>query len=280
MSEPEQKLRSLLKTEIDPAFKRRAQFIFNQTSTLQPHKILDIGCGRGFYTEALATLPYVKQIVGLDSSQEYIEAARRRKASNKITYLREDFNQWQSDQQFDLVILSEVLEHLPNDMKVLEKVKDLLKPDGKLIITVPHMNFPFFWDPLNFTLMRFGTHVRADWWWLAGIWADHQRLYTPASLETVAHQSGYQRIALEEQVHYCWPFTHFLLYGLGKNFVLKFNINSVNRFNDEKKPMASLLASFFELPEKLMSSHLGFLNSGKKKRSAGLATLYQPLQLN
>ena len=83
---------------------------------------------------------------------------------------------------FDKVMMSEVAEHLPDDVKGLKEVKRLLKKAGILILTVPNHNYPFFWDPLNWTLEHFwGTHIKSGFW--SGLWNQHLRLYKPDEIK-------------------------------------------------------------------------------------------------
>ena len=46
-----------------------------------------------------------------------------------------------SVKKYDYIILADVLEHIRNDKAVLKKLKKLLKPDGKILITVPAYNY-------------------------------------------------------------------------------------------------------------------------------------------
>jgi hypothetical protein len=55
-------------------------------------------------------------------------------------------------------------------------------------------------------------------------------------------EGNFQKIILNKAISYCWPFSHFLLYGIGKNLVLRFKINSFDRFNTKPKPLAKILA--------------------------------------
>ena len=81
--------------------------------------------------------------------------------------------------EFDAIVCSEVLEHIVEDGAVLMELNRVLRDGGLLLISVPNRQYPFMWDPLNWMLERvFGTHVPSHIWWLAGIWADHVRLYT------------------------------------------------------------------------------------------------------
>jgi SAM-dependent methyltransferase len=113
------------------------------------------------------------------------------------------------------VILSEILEHLDDDVAGLRETYRVLKPGGVVVITVPNANYPFWWDPINRmleTLVK--THIGKGP--LAGIWANHVRLYHREQLRDVVLAADF--IVEEERsfTHYCFPFIHNLVYGLGK----------------------------------------------------------------
>ena len=50
---------------------------------------------------------------------------------------------------FDGVVCSEVLEHLDDDLAAMHELGRVLKPGGALAVTVPCLNYPGLWDPLN-----------------------------------------------------------------------------------------------------------------------------------
>jgi len=113
------------------------------------------------------------------------------------------------------VILSEILEHIEDDVAGLREVRRVLKPGGVVAITVPNANYPFLWDPINKTLETlFHTKIRRGP--LAGIWANHVRLYTREQLRTVVERAGLVVEAERAFTHYSFPFIHNLVYGLGK----------------------------------------------------------------
>ena len=165
------------------------------------------------------------------------------------------------DNYFDFVICSEILEHLSDDKKALLEVERVLKPSGFLIITVPNYNFPFLWDPLNWILMRFfNTHINKDLWWLAGIWADHERLYTTDEIINVV-KKHFKILEMRQFISWCWPFSHFLLYGIGKNLVENLGFSQFSRFNFKKKSSSSLLAKLIALPTDFLDKKLQNINS-------------------
>jgi SAM-dependent methyltransferase len=119
------------------------------------------------------------------------------------------------DDTFDAVILSEILEHIDDDVAGLKEIYRVLKPGGVVAITVPNANYPFWWDPINKTLETlFHTHIGRGTF--AGIWANHVRLYEREQLSKAVLGAGF---ILEEErafTHDSFPFIHNLVYGLGK----------------------------------------------------------------
>lgn len=265
------RVNNLLKKEIDPAFAKRAGFIFTQIEKIKPAKILDVGCGRGFYLQTLAEYDFIKTLIGLETKPEYIKKAKRFLTNKKIKVQRGSVYQLPfKANSFDGVILSEVLEHLDQEQLALKEIRRVLKPGGFLLVTVPHANYPMLWDPLNYFLTKvFKTHVRADWWTLAGIWADHQRLYTVKQLRTVLHQGQFKVVKLEQTIFHCWPFTHFLLYGIGKNIIESLPGLALNRFQTAKPSIfANFLARFMAWPDQV-------IKKTNTKNGVGLVVLAQ-----
>jgi len=99
-------------------------------------KILDIGCGAGEWTNHLNKIKE-NVVWGIDPSRDNINICVEK--NNKINYqicsaekmkFKENF--------FDEIHMNEVLEHVDNLHLVLKKIKKILKPHGKLHISVPN----------------------------------------------------------------------------------------------------------------------------------------------
>ncbi|MFN7209294.1 MAG: class I SAM-dependent methyltransferase [Aggregatilineales bacterium] len=206
----------LTRNEADMAFKKRVRCIFEWLEPTDDKVILDCGCGRGFYLNMLRAVSAC-QLYGLELEPEIIAKARANLAAlPAITLVRASiYEQPFEDARFDGVILSEVLEHLDDDLRGLREVYRVLKPNGVVAITVPNADYPFWWDPINKTLETLGLPpIKRGV--LAGIWANHVRLYRREQLRSVVEAAGF--VVEEERAftHYCFPFIHNLVYGVGK----------------------------------------------------------------
>ena len=99
-------------------------------------RILDVGCGGGLLAEPLKRLG--ADVTGLDASAEAIKAAKDHASvmGLDIDYRIGDLSILPDDSdQFDVVIASEVIEHISDSQSFIEATYKLISPGGKLIIT-------------------------------------------------------------------------------------------------------------------------------------------------
>ena len=206
----------LLRYEADMAFRRRVHTVFEWLAFRDDDRVLDCGCGRGFY------LNFIRQVsnchlVGVDLELPYLRIAQEtlRPFAGVELVAASIYQLPFPDDHFDKVILSEVLEHLADDRAGLLEIARVLRPGGVIAITVPNANYPFLWDPINKTLeWLFDTHISQGP--LAGIWANHVRLYNPSQLRALVEGCGLVVEELRAFTHYSFPFIHNIVYGIGK----------------------------------------------------------------
>ncbi|VVD02608.1 unnamed protein product [Leptidea sinapis] len=106
-------------------------------------KVLEVGCGAGIFSEGIAKAGL--NITGIDPCPELIDVARNHSdsnpdiANNKPTYYCttiEDHS-LQHPNHYDVVVSSEVIEHVLDQELFIKSCMNALKPGGKIVITAP-----------------------------------------------------------------------------------------------------------------------------------------------
>jgi 2-polyprenyl-3-methyl-5-hydroxy-6-metoxy-1,4-benzoquinol methylase len=123
-------------------FKRHAAEL---TRRAAPKTVLDLGCGEGFMLDALLRANIDAKFTGIDLSETALAEARERLGS-RAELEHADARQLVSDgRSFDMVMMLEVLEHIPDPEQMLPILKQLAR--GHVLLSVPRE--PFF-CALNF----------------------------------------------------------------------------------------------------------------------------------
>lgn len=94
--------------------------------------VLDVGCGNGAL--AFDVAKKAKKVFGIDIDEGSIEIAKEKYRSDNVEYVVGDATKDLPLQKYDVVILSNVLEHIENRIEFLSKVKGLAP---KILIRVP-----------------------------------------------------------------------------------------------------------------------------------------------
>ena len=106
-------------------------------------KILDYGCGVGTVDFFLAKNGY--KVHGIDVSPTAINLCKKSVEVMKLKNINFSTNIKNiGKNRYDMVICSEVIEHVKDDRKVLLSVLSALKKDGYLILSTPSLNAPLF----------------------------------------------------------------------------------------------------------------------------------------
>jgi 2-polyprenyl-3-methyl-5-hydroxy-6-metoxy-1,4-benzoquinol methylase len=101
----------------------------------KPGKILDIGCGDGFFLSCLKDLGW--QVKGIEIDEKSAQFANQQ-GLNVFAGILEQANL--PDNFFDVIRLSHTLEHVYNPKETLKEIYRILKPNGSVIIKVPNFN--------------------------------------------------------------------------------------------------------------------------------------------
>ena len=111
--------------------------------------VLEIGCGEAGVLKAFLELGH--RCTGIELSESRVELAKQyhKEAyeSGNIQFIARNIYDINVDkdlnEKFDLIILKDVIEHIPNQDVFMRKLKDFLKPDGKVFFGFPPWQMPF-----------------------------------------------------------------------------------------------------------------------------------------
>lgn len=127
-----------------------------EIKALAPGQVLDFGCGECFFWQEMQHRDVcMRNLTGIDMREDALIKAKS--LLPECRFINQDILTWQTSERFDLVVASQVLEHLPSPKKFLEKLVSLTR--GYLLLSVP-------WEPFfrlsnllrGRDLLRFGNH--------------------------------------------------------------------------------------------------------------------------
>jgi len=118
--------------------------------------ILEIGCSGGPLMQRLRAAGYT-DLTGIDVSAPAIELAQARGVPN--VSLMDGAALEFADTRFDLVIASDVLEHIENEAKALSEWTRVLKPGGQMLVFVPAHSY--LWSEHDVVNHHFRRYSRA-----------------------------------------------------------------------------------------------------------------------
>ena len=148
----------------------------------QGYRVMEIGCGTGNLVKTLESTCRNGVVFGLDLFWEGLAFAQQRTSASLIQARAECMPF--SNSQFDLIGMFDVLEHLENDEVILSSIQQMLKPGGKLLLTVP---------------------AHGDLWSSFDLIAYHQRRYEPSDLTVKLINSGFSIEYMSECMQVLYP---------------------------------------------------------------------------
>ncbi len=113
-------------------------------------RVLDVGCGTGVLTAALAAAG--AQAVGIDASEPYLDGARLRRSHPNITYEFGDIRSMRfADESFDACVSTFVLDIITEVEQVVAEMRRVVRPGGVIASGVHdfwggHSAFALVWD--------------------------------------------------------------------------------------------------------------------------------------
>lgn len=147
-------------------------------------KLLDIGCGNGIFLQLAAARGW--QAFGIEPNSTNAEMLRR---EHGIHIYQADFSEATvPEEEFDVVALWDLIEHVPNPCEMVKQCAKLLKPRGILVIATPnHLSLLDLLAEWAYRL-SFGKFIYA----LEKLYTvDHTLYFTQATLQHLLKQEGF-----------------------------------------------------------------------------------------
>lgn len=114
----------------------------DEKASLRGKRVLDVGCGGGILSEAMARRG--AQVTGIDLGPLTIEIAELHALESQLSirYVREaaETHAVHSAGAYDIVTCMEMLEHVPEPESVLRALHDLVKPGGDIVVSTLNRN--------------------------------------------------------------------------------------------------------------------------------------------
>jgi len=100
-------------------------------------KVLDVGCGLGIYTSnPLSYLPV--SITAIDVDPKTVDYANDRNQNSNLEFVVALGETFETDDKYDLIICSHILEHIEEPIKLLKNMGKLIKEGGLLYVAIPN----------------------------------------------------------------------------------------------------------------------------------------------
>jgi len=121
--------------------------------------ILDVGCNVGAWLSYCSQLYPYAQLAGIEINQSAIAVAKRNVPTADLHFASAERIPF-SNESFNIVTCLEVLEHLPANLRSLafQEMHRVLRPSGRLILTVPHAGWFAWLDSNNVRLLLPGLY--------------------------------------------------------------------------------------------------------------------------
>lgn len=153
-------------------------------------KLLDVGCAYGSLLKAANDQGFTSE--GIDISSYPVEQCLKNNLK-ATTGIISDINE---SNYYDIITAFEVIEHERDPLLTLKTIRDLLKPNGLLVVSVPNSN--------SFSSKIMGKH------WFGYRHKEHLFHFTKDSLNMLLQQAGFSNIMIKKDIARAYLFIYYL----------------------------------------------------------------------
>lgn len=144
--------------------------------------LLDMGCDTGQH--AIDSAKKVKRVIAFDLSKKTLLIAEKRAKDKKIKNIKFEIQNAEKkltykNNSFSAILCLDVLEHIKNESLAMEEIKRILKPKGKLFLSLPNKNTS--WKKLQKSV---GLFYYSD--------PDHKREYSKQQIKNLCKKYGFE----------------------------------------------------------------------------------------
>ena len=194
---------------------------------------LEIGCGDGWMLATLRDQGW--RVLG---SERSAEAARFAADVNGIPIVLGGLDEITDSEQFDLIILFHVLEHVEQPLDMLRRCSALLRPDGLIVVSVP-------------SLASWQARVTGRSWFHLDV-PRHRHHFSPGTLDAAMQKSGLRVVHTKwvsfEHDPYGWFQSLMNMGGIEQNLVTKFLMGMNGEGRNWSAPFLLVLAGVVLVP--------------------------------
>jgi 2-polyprenyl-6-hydroxyphenyl methylase/3-demethylubiquinone-9 3-methyltransferase len=187
---------------------------------IQGKKVLDVGCGAGLLSEALAKVG--AKVTGIDLSESVIAVAKHHATQENLTIdyqITEAKNlETKKSDYFDVITCMELLEHVPNPEALVATCSSLLKSNGTLFFSTLNRNLKSFLLSIIgaeyvMRLLPIGTH-------------DYRQFIKPSELNAWCSQSHLHLADIQGMIYHPLKGTFELSRDVDVNYIVCYRKNS------------------------------------------------------
>lgn len=191
--DPEKALAAYLDQQNKAYSRAKNAFIRELLGDLKGKRFLDYGCGAGMFT-VHAALEGASEVIGVDAEETALSTAVHFARQEGVHHLcnfmhSEEFPSFSGRGRFDVILMKDVIEHVPDDQGLLRDAAASVVPGGRIVLSTQNSL------SLNYLVQGMYHRVlRGDKEWFG--WDEtHLRFYTPMNLHRKLRAVGFRSVA-------------------------------------------------------------------------------------